>query len=134
MHRHRIVAVVWLLVCAGCGHDDAAPPIPMTPTVADTIEYRVTGNVGGSPVLIKYTNSIDGLSVIPADALPYLATVQSTDTTLYVFLEASTNAVAAVGVTPLLQVQITINGRVFRDAYATGFGPIVATASGTWRR
>jgi hypothetical protein len=128
---------VAVVVCTACGHDHTAPPIaatPTAPTTADTIEYRVSGNVGGAPVLIKYTNSIDGLTVLPADGLPYVASVRSSDDAVFLFLEASANAVTAVGVTPLLQVSIVINGRVFRDAYATGFGPIVATASGTWRR
>jgi len=132
--------LVAALVCASAAcHDRDAAPIPMTPTtptpvVADVIEYRVTGQTGGAPVSIKYTDSINGLSILPAVGLPYFASVQSTDAEVFIVLEASANAVSGFGATAVLEVQIFINGRLFREAYATGFGPLYASASGTWRR
>src|SRR5262245_16675911 len=112
----------------------ATPPTAPTPTpptvTADTIEFRVFGNVGLAPVLIKYTNSVDGLSVLATASLPYIATVKSTDLSLFLYIEAGSTPTIT---TAVLQVQIYVNGRLFREGYASGIGPLSAIASGTYR-
>jgi hypothetical protein len=110
-------------------------PIPSTTTPTtpdpDVIEYRVFGTVGAVPTVIKWSDAIDGLTVLTNESLPYTTTIRSTDAELFVLLEADANAILGYG---SLQVQIVINGRVFREAYTSGYGPLTATASGTWRR
>ncbi len=110
----------------------AAPtPTPAPAVVADTIEYRVYGQVGLGLTTIKYTNSIDGLTVLSTASLPYVATVKSTDTSVFLYCEASSISVLP---TAVLQSQIYVNGRLFRDAFASGLGTLSAVASGTYRR
>jgi hypothetical protein len=106
-------------------------PIPTAPT-ADTIEFRVFGNPGAVPVLIKFTNSIDGATAITAVSLPYVATVRSTEAAIFLDVEAS--AVPLIASTASLQAQIYVNGKLFREAIAIGVSPLTVSAAGTWRR
>jgi len=111
----------------------AAPSPTPTPTpVADTIEFRIFGQVGVAPVLIKYTNSIDGSSILSAASLPYIVSIKSLEASIFLDLEAS--AAPLVGAGSSLQAQIYVNGRLFREATASGVTPLSVSASGTWRR
>lgn len=105
-------------------------PTP-TPTVtSDKIEFRVFGS-GLGPVLIRYTNALDGLTVLSAASLPYIATVRSDQASIFLYAEAS--AVSSVS-TGSLQVQVFVNGILFREGSAAGLGTLLATASGTFRQ
>jgi hypothetical protein len=135
--RH-VVYLALVLVTASCHDNDPAAPSPISATVPpppvvtpDRIEYRATGACGGAPVEVMTSDEINGTTILPAVALPYVATVFSTQSELFVLVSASCNAVAAPG---LVQVGVFINGVVFREAYAQGAGALEATASGTWRR
>ena len=110
----------------------APSPVPTPAPVADVIEFRVFGNPGPVPVLIKFTNSIDGASVLTTVSLPYIATVRSLDASIFLDVEAT--AVPLVVAGSSLQVQIYVNGRLFREAVATGISPLTVVASGTFRR
>ena len=136
-----LVAVLAITSCTKVYYDRAQPsstatasptsPTP-TPTVtADKIEYRVFGSVGAAPVQIKFTNTIDGLTVLSAASLPYVASVQSTSDSIFLYLEA--NALSGL-LTGTLQVQIYVNGKLFREGFASGAASLTATASGTYRR
>ncbi len=130
------------LVTAGCTTVNtpsttipATTTAPTPPVVApDVIEYRVFGDVGSSTVQIRYTDSINGLTVLPAASLPYVARVTSTAASLFVLLEATAQGPLVYTTPAVLQVQIVINGVMFREGFATGYSVLSATASGTWRR
>ncbi len=64
-------------------------------------------------------------------SLPYLATVKSTDASVFLYVEAQALSLVQ---TSTLQVQTYVDGRLFREGYASGLGPLVASASGTFRR
>lgn len=115
----------------GTSVSPTAPTPTPTPVVANQIEFRIFGNVGLAPVLIKYTNTIDGLTVLSTASLPYLATVKSTDASVFLYVEAQALSLVQ---TSTLQVQTYVDGRLFREGYASGLGPLVASASGTFRR
>lgn len=104
-----------------------------TPVTEDVIEFRVLGNVT-VPVTIRHSNSLDGLTVNAGASLPYYAAIRSTDDSIFLLLEANITAGATPPtVPPVVQVQIFVNGRVFRESYATG-ATLQAQASGTYRR
>lgn len=113
----------------------ASPTSPTAPTpTGDEIEYRVQGNVGISLTAIKFTNSVDGTTILPAASLPFVARVTSSERQIFLLLEANATPSTFGATTPILQVQIFVNGRLFREGFAVGFTTLTATASGTWRR
>jgi hypothetical protein len=138
MTIHRFALVVALATASTAGictktYNYAAPsPVPTPTPVADVIEFRVFGNPGPVPVLIKFTDSIDGASVLTTVSLPYIATIKSLDASIFLDVEAS--AVPLVVTGSSLQAQIYVNGRLFREAVATNITPLVVSASGTFRR
>jgi|SRR5262245_2800031 len=145
MTASRRLGLVLLLIATSCTKvyydrdrastsSTASPTSPSpTPTITkDQIEFRVFGNVGLAPTSIKFTNTVDGLTIVPGAGLPYVATVTSVESSVFLYVEAqATPASIAPGT---LQVQIYVNGRLFREGYATGLSTIVASASGTYRR
>jgi hypothetical protein len=141
MRRLLAIAALLLLVpgCTKIYNDrDRRSTVALTtptPVAADTIEFRVLGNVS-VPVTIRHSNSLDGLTVNPGASLPYYAAIQSNDESIFLLLEAQPimPATPAAGAAlPVVQVQIFVNGKVFREAYATG-ATAFAQASGTYRR
>ena len=106
-------------------------PTPTPPTVkTDKIEFRVFGS-GVGPVLIRFTNALDGLTVLSAASLPYVATVRSDEASIFLYAEASAISTVTTG---SLQVQVFVDGVLFREGSASGLGPLLATASGTFRQ
>jgi hypothetical protein len=143
MRRLMIAAVAAALLtgsaCTKIYNGDrrnAATLTAPTPTPEpDTIEFRVIGNVN-VPVTIRHSNSLDGLSVNAAASLPYYAAIQSNKAAIFLLLEAAAIPPAAPTPTaaiPAIQVQIFVNGQVFRESYATG-ATAFAQASGTYRQ
>jgi hypothetical protein len=138
MTMHRFALLVALATASTAGictktynYNTAPSPVPTTP-VADVIEFRVFGNPGPVPVLIKFTDSIDGASVLTTVSLPYIATIKSLDASIFLDVEAS--AVPLVVAGSSLQAQIYVNGRLFREAIAANITPLTVSASGTFRR
>jgi hypothetical protein len=131
---------------AGCSSADnrVTAPIPSGPslttpppsTIQDLIEFRVFGSVGDVPVALRYSDSLDGLTVLPAVSLPYTARVSTTQTSLFLYIQAdvASPGVYYTGTPAVLQVQIVVNGAVFREGFMQGYTSLSATASGTWRR
>lgn len=136
--RRIAIGIGVALALAGCTrvYNQGAPTGPTVTTppaeTADKIEFRVFGNVGAAPVLIKFTNTVDGLSVLSSASLPYVATIQSEESSIFLYLEASALSGLLSGGT--LQVQIYVNGRLFREGFASGIATLTATAAGTYRR
>jgi len=138
----RSIALILIVAAAGCTKVYNSQPVvqnPVSPTTtpatpADLIEFRVFGVVGNAPVAIKYTDSVDGLTAAAAASLPYVATVRSADDFIFLYLEAQSSPTTLL-VTPNLQVQIYVNGKLFREGFASGSAvTLVATAAGTFRR
>lgn len=123
MWSTKRVAVVWLLLlellAASACHNDNEPSYP-----PDVIEYRVIGTVAVATV--RYSNSLDGFAQV-VSGLPFTYQVTSTRQTQFLTLEAAATTFG------YLQVQIFVNGAVFRDANVTASAPAVGV-SGTWRR
>lgn len=139
--RRRLACVsLLILLFTGCtkiynDRDGGSSGSPTSPTpTGDEIEYRVQGNVGLSLTAIKFTNSVDGTTILTAASLPFVARVVSTERQIFLLLEANATPSTLGGSTPVLQAQIFVNGRLFREGNAVGFTTLTATASGTWRR
>lgn len=142
--RHALGLLLMGLIYGACtkvyydrnapGQNTSVSPTSPTPPaiVKDLIEFRIFGNVGLAPTSIKFTNTVDGLTIVPSAGLPYVASVNSVESSVFLYVEAQATPLTIVPGT--LQVQIYVNGRLFREGYATGLSTIVASASGTFRR
>src|SRR5580765_6247872 len=88
VQRLALTAVLALASTAGIctrtyNYTNPSPiPTPTPAPVANLIEFRVLGNVGNVPVLIKMTNSIDGVTALTAVSLPFVASVKSLDASI----------------------------------------------------
>jgi len=96
---------------------------------ADTIEFRVFGSNPFGPIQVKHIDPLNGLT-LTTTSLPYFASVQSRESSDFLFLEASGFGASN---TSTLQVQIFVNGKLFREAGSIGLN-LFASASGTFRR
>lgn len=113
----------------------APTPTPTpTPTPAprlDKIEFRVIGsNISPvPPVLVRHTDAVNGLTLY-AGAVPYFMQFDSTEPTVFLYVEAqgTGNLFAST-----LQVQIYVNGKLFREGFSQGF-TLYTSAAGTYRR
>jgi hypothetical protein len=98
-----------------------------TPAIADTVSFRVFGQTLFAATTIKTIDPVNGLT-LTSSSLPYAASVTSTDTDAFLYVEASSFGAS----TATLQVQIFVNGKLFRESASTG--PVLfAQASGTFR-
>jgi len=107
----------------------SATVAPGTPKVADKIEFRVFGQQLSGPVNVKITDPING-NTLYSGGVPYFASFTSNQDSIFLFIEA--NALGTFS-TSGLQVQIFVNGTLFREAFSQGFS-MTCQASGTYRR
>jgi hypothetical protein len=136
----RLAGSLVLLVATACTevvYPPGTAPTPLSnatspaPVASTRIEFRVTGNATG--VRVRYSNAIDGLTQI-VTTLPYTATISTTDTSMFLSLEATPTSYNALVVYPFLAVQIFANGILFREATSNEFLLSPLSVSGTWRK
>ena len=116
----------------GAGASPTAPtPMPVPVVKTDKIEFRVLGSNLSTvpPVVMRHTDAVNGLSLY-SGGVPYFVQFDSTSENVFLYIEAQ-----ATGnlFTSTLQVQIYVNGKLFREGFASGF-TLNAQASGTYRR
>ena len=104
--------------------------IPRT-TEETRLEFRVNGNA--TSARIRYSNPIDGLSQV-VTVLPYLTSVKTTDTSLFLSIEATPLSYPSLVSFPFLSVQIFVNGNLFREASSSEFVLNTISVSGNWRK
>lgn len=97
----------------------------------DTIEFRVVGNAAS--VKVRYNNSLDGLVQVNT-TLPYIVSLQTSATTMFLSLDATPISYPISTFSPFLAVQILVNGNLFREATASDFQLNTLSVSGTYRR
>lgn len=140
----RLLILILLMSIVGCQErnyysptspspTDRVPGIPTnpTPTQVAKVEYRVTGNATGAR--IRYSNAIDGSTQV-VTTLPYVATVTTSDSSIFLTLEATPTAYSFTILYPFLSVQIFVNGVLFREATTSDFFIVPISVSGTWHR
>ena len=143
----RICTLALLLLLsplAGCNNSDITRPseIPRgteppraTTTVpvaqSSRIEFRVSGNATSARV--RLTNAVDGTTILTT-TLPYVTTVTTTESSMFVALEATPVSYPFTNTTPFLSVQIFVNGSLFREAIAEDYSYSTISVSGTWRK
>lgn len=126
-----IFSCIFVISCAEItGETEPSRVVPAGSSV-DKIEFRIFGNVGGALATIRHTNSIDGLTQFVGN-LPYVATLDSREESIFLYVEASVFSLNTSG-SGTLQVQIFVNGKLFRETFVQGFS-LFAQASGTYRR
>ena len=123
--------IISLVGCTKVYNEAPTSPSPVAPTTktADKIEFRVFGQNVFSPVSIRHTDPINGVTIY-SGGIPYFAAVSSKDDSIFLFIDASGNGNFS---SSSLQVQIFVNGKLFREAFSQGFA-LQAQASGTYRR
>lgn len=129
---------------SGCNNSDITRPseiprgteppkstttVPVTQT--SRIEFRVAGNATSARV--RFTNAQDGTTILTT-TLPYVTTVTTTESSMFVSLEATPISYPFSSATPFLSVQIFVNGSLFREAIAEDYSYSTLSVSGTWRR
>jgi hypothetical protein len=128
----KLSLIVLLLLATSCDRDTIInlPDNPVAPT-GTNIEFRVNGNA----VLarIRYSTPIDGLTFVNT-SLPYTINFNTTATTLFLSVEATPTQYPFNVTIPYMQVQIFVNGNLFREASSSDFSLNTVSASGTWRR
>ena len=130
--RYAIIAAT--LLTLGCTKVTVpTQPSSTTSTTApvvikDSIEFRVFGQGLLLPATIRFIDPLNGLTIVTASP-PYFAAVESTDSSVFLFCQAQATAFS----TGSLQVQIFVNGRLFREAAQFGSN-LDVIASGTFRR
>ena len=111
-----------------CGGSRAIPtaPSPTSPTptspvpAVNTFEFRVLGSVGAK-VDIRYVTTQEGTTILSSQ-VPWTTTVRTTDAASFLSLAARAPVSLDLEET-VLQVQILVNGRVFREASEEGIEP-----------
>jgi hypothetical protein len=136
----RLFIVLFMVAAVACGDDDNesrnsngdGPTSPSSPVKLAHVEIRVFGNIGpaNSVVIIKHSNSADGLAIVNA-IVPYIFSFDTDRDSLFLYVDAQ----SSFGTTTVsfIQVQIFVNGILFREASSQGF-QLFAQAQGTWRR
>lgn len=130
----KVLLALALLTVVSCDRDEITINNPITPTdttVRNTIEFRVSGN----PVLarIRHSTPVDGLTFVNT-ALPYVIGMSTTQTTMFLSLEATPTQYPFSVTIPYMQVQIFVNGNLFREASSSDFSLNTISVSGTWRK
>jgi len=129
-----IVATVLSLLLLGCAKTTIENPNSPTNTTTtpavktDNIEFRIFGQGLLLPATIRFIDPLNGLTIVTASP-PYFAAVSNTDNSVFLFCEAQATGFS----TASLQVQIFVNGKLFREAAQFG-STLDVIASGTFRR
>ncbi len=136
----RLIPILLLVGLVGCNNSDVTNPTSPSPTTPPTtsttpvttnkIEFRVTGNAGG--VRVRMSNPVDGLTQV-VTTLPYVATITTTQSDMFLSLEA-TPTFWTSNAFPFMQVQIFVNGALFREASTSDFFLTTISVSGNWRK
>ena len=129
----RFLLILPLLFTLGCGDDTLINnPNEPSPVKKNKVEFRVFGsNLANTQVTIRHTNSVDGMTNFTG-LVPYLASFDSEDESIFLYLEATATPFSTFP-TPTLQVQVFVDGKLFREGAAQGFS-LYAQAAGTYRR
>jgi len=134
--KKLLLCACCLVLVTGCSkvnvQNPNAPDGTATTTapavVTDKIEFRVFGSGLLLPANIRFIDPLNGLTIVTASP-PYFAAVSNTDSSVFLFCEAQATAFS----TGSLQVQIFVNGKLFREAAQFGSN-LDVIASGTFRR
>jgi hypothetical protein len=131
-----LLATALTLACGDTIVNLPTTPTPATPTppvvIKDRVEFHVTGNAIGARV--KYSSSVEGLNQTTT-TLPFQATLNSSSADgAFLFLEATPSGYSVLVSNPFVEVQIFVNGNLFREAATTSYLNETVTVQGTFRR
>jgi hypothetical protein len=134
MKRLLLFPLLLVVACTEIYNNEretSSPTAPSTTTGGDRVEFRVFGSsvLGTFPVNIRHTDPINGVTIY-SGGIPYFAAVSSREESIFLFVEGSGFGSLS---TSTLQVQIFVNGRLFREGFSQGF-TLQAQANGTYRR
>jgi len=113
-----------------CARDLPPGPSPIptdpTPVTLNTFEFRVLGTAQRA-VDIRYSTSQEGTSILSSQ-VPWATTVRTTDSASFLALTAHADVRDDFEDT-ILQVQIIVNGRLFREASESSLSPTVSVCA-----
>jgi len=129
--KRAVLALLLLLplACSELNTGQESPTSPTKNTKANKVEFRAFGSGVLNPVNIKHTDPLSGTTLF-SGVVPYQASVTNNADSIFLFMEA-----VGFGTTSssTLQVQIFVDGKLFRETVSQGF-TLIAQASGTYRR
>lgn len=137
--KKLIIIISFLTIgCTKIYLPDQPSPVTNTPItdpipkiIHDSITFHVIGNALAAK--IKYSDSANGLNQVTT-TLPFQITLDSTKDNTFVSLEATSTGFGALVANPFLEVQILINGVLFREASTASFFLDTISVSGTYKR
>lgn len=120
---------------SGCDDDTNTVNVLNSPTGPSggktIIEFRVSGNA--SQARIRYSNPNDGLSQV-VTTLPFTTSFTTSQSTIFVSLEATPLTFPFSVLYPFNAVQIFADGNLFREASSADFLQSTIGVSGTYRK
>lgn len=133
MRRILIILLLPLLLsCTKVYNETPTSPSAVAPTTTKQpykVEFRVFGQQLSGPINVKITDPING-NTLYTGGVPYFASFNTNQESMFLFVEATGfGTFSSSG----LQVQIFVNGTLFREAFSQGFS-MTCQASGTYRR
>jgi hypothetical protein len=140
-----LTSLLTVSACSKVGSENVTSPTPLprnggsgsgnnptpTPVQSSKIEFRVAGNAVSAR--IRFTNAQDGTTILTS-TLPYITTVTTTESSMFISLEATPTSYPFGITNPYLAVQIFVNGSLFREAISEDFYYNTVSVSGTWRK
>lgn len=127
----NLVLVLLSLLAVSCNDlnlgEDVTGPSNLS---KNKIEFRVFGTqLTQAAVTIRHTNSVDGMTNFTG-LLPYVSTFESKEDSIFLYVEANATSLSNLAT---LQVQIFVDGKLFREGTSQGF-LLYSQAAGTFRR
>jgi hypothetical protein len=130
-----LLALLSLTACNRIYVPSTSPSQVDTTTVVkvihDQIDFRVLGNALGAKV--RYSNTLDGLLQINT-TLPFQISIDSIKDSIFLSLEATPTGFSGATFSPFIEVQIFVNGNLFREASSSSVFLDTVSISGTYRR
>jgi hypothetical protein len=134
----KLIPVLLLALLVSCSRTYIQPSDTNTgqqqtvvKVIHDQIDFRVLGNALGAKV--RYSNTLDGLLQINT-TLPFQISIDSIKDSIFLSLEATPTGFSGATFSPFIEVQIFVNGNLFREASSSSVFLDTVSISGTYRR
>jgi hypothetical protein len=125
----RIAALAAVLLVIGCsvksGVEIAPFPTIPPPPKSDVVEFRVIGNF--PTVQIRYRTPLDGTTQVTT-GLPWSTVVKMVKGPMFLSIDAIARSEPSGAGGPYLQVQIFVNGILFREANSSEKVPMISVS------
>jgi len=121
-----LAAVLLVVACSVKSGVEIAPfPSIPPPPKSDIVEFRVIGNF--PTVQVRYRTPLDGTTQVTT-GLPWSATVKLVKGPMFLSVDVMAMSESVGAGAPFLQVQIFVNGVLFREANSSEKVPMLSVS------